>query len=144
MWAAAFWMILMPKWSFILQSKMRPAFNTRLKSIVMQQESWPLTPARKLIYIIKRRETALKKNANAFFLSCEENKNIYLFAPGYALQGVIPVNAYTLCKVMWENKTHWQRMHIPSGLLDQDPPQLFSAVEKVRQTYKENQQQCTL
>ena len=144
MWAAAFWMILMPKWSFILQSKMRPAFNTRLKSIVMQQESWPLTPARKLIYRIKRRETALKKNANAFFLSCEENKNIYLFAPGYALQGVIPVNAYTLCKVMWENKTHRQRLHIPSRLLDQDPPQLFSAVQKVRQTYKENQQQCTL
>lgn len=76
MWAAAFWMLLMPKWSFILQSKMKPAFNIRLKSIVMQQKGWPLTQARKLIYIIKCGEIALKNANTLFFLSEGNQKRI--------------------------------------------------------------------
>lgn len=98
MWAAAFWMLLMPKWSFILQSKMKPAFNIRLKSIVMQQKGWPLTQARKLIYIIKCGEIALKNANTLFFLSEGNQKRIkYVVIRSTPrrkiLQGVIPIHA---------------------------------------------------
>ena len=98
MWAAAFWMLLMPKWSFILQSKMKPAFNIRLKSIVMQQKGWPLTQARKLIYIIKCGEIALKNANTLFFLSEGNQKRIkYVVIRSTPrrkiLQGVIPIHS---------------------------------------------------
>ena len=59
-------------------------------------------------------------------------------------KGVIPVNAYTLCKVVCKGQTCLRRIHIPSRILDQDPTQLFSALGKVRQMHKAKQQCRTL